>query len=93
MYIVTIFLAADGRTLFKMSEEQLAEVESLENDVTLESRKMKRKKFSSTETLSDESDLESDYFDIEDEPVLDPMMRPMALTARLVSYQLSKRSF
>ena len=68
-----------------MSEEQLACVAQLDLDVTAESRKQKRRKFSSTETLSSDSELESDYFDIEEDPILDPMMRPMALTARLVS--------
>ena len=74
-----------------MTTEQLAELDDLDKlDITAESRKSKRKKFcSSTETLSDvdSDEMETDFFDIDEDPVVDSNMRPMALTARLVSDQ------
>lgn len=85
------FLLADKDAefdgVFHLTTEQLAELDDLDKlDITAESRKSKRKKFcSSTETLSDvdSDEMETDFFDIDEDPVVDSNMRPMALTARL----------
>lgn len=80
-----MFQLAPGKRM-SISQDQEDDLKKLNMEWGTEAASLKRRKISlSMETLSavDDDDIESDFFEIEEDPVLNISQRPIMLTARL----------